>query len=80
GNLRVKNHYSPKDMHASLEELAEKEELDFEEILTIKTIKAWIGRYSANFKKEVSERVLSENNNNYIAVVNESSKHQKLYN
>ncbi|CAG8738144.1 11336_t:CDS:1, partial [Dentiscutata heterogama] len=62
GNLRVEDHYLPEDIHTSLEELAEKGELDFEEIPTVKTIKAWIGRYSTNFKKEVSERALSGNN------------------
>ncbi|CAG8829748.1 10522_t:CDS:2, partial [Racocetra persica] len=72
GNLRVEDRYSPEDMHASLEELAEKGELDFEKIPTVKTIKAWIERYSANFKKEASERALSGNNDNHIAVVNGS--------
>ncbi|CAG8597104.1 1835_t:CDS:2 [Gigaspora margarita] len=51
GNLRAEDRYSPENMHASLEELAVIGELTFEEIPTIKTIKGWIGRYSANLKK-----------------------------
>ncbi|CAG8457049.1 9269_t:CDS:2 [Scutellospora calospora] len=77
-NLRAEDHYLSKAMHTSLEKLTVKRELDFEEIPTVKTIKGWIGRYSANFKREASERVLS-GNNDHIAVVNKSSKHQKLY-
>ncbi|CAG8716835.1 16140_t:CDS:1, partial [Dentiscutata heterogama] len=59
--------YSPEDIHASLEELAVNEELTFEEIPSVKTIKGWIGRYSANFKKVASEKALSENNSNILA-------------
>ncbi|CAG8790796.1 44372_t:CDS:2, partial [Gigaspora margarita] len=47
--------YSPEDIHADLENLAKHGELSFEEIPTVKTIKGWIGKYSASFKKEVSE-------------------------
>ncbi|CAG8523487.1 4342_t:CDS:2, partial [Dentiscutata erythropus] len=61
-NLKAKDHYLPEDIHASLENLAINGELTFEEIPTIKTIKGWIGRYSANFKKDASEKALSKNN------------------
>ena len=49
-------------MYTCLEKLAAKGKLILEEILTVKTIKRWIERYSANFKKEASERALVENN------------------
>ncbi|CAB4403885.1 unnamed protein product [Rhizophagus irregularis] len=61
GNLRAADRYSPKSMHACLKELATEEELTLEEIPTVKTIKGWIGRYSANFKKEASEKALENN-------------------
>ena len=48
-------------MHASLKELAAEGELALEEIPTIKTIKGWIGRYSAAFKKEASEKAMVKN-------------------
>ncbi|GES89612.1 hypothetical protein GLOIN_2v1766858 [Rhizophagus clarus] len=63
-NLRAAdNHYSPEDMHTCLKELAEEGELTLEEIPTVKTIKGWIGRYSANFKKEASEKALENSQN-----------------
>ncbi|RHZ80994.1 hypothetical protein Glove_130g138 [Diversispora epigaea] len=62
GNLRAVNHYSPENMHVSLLELVEEGELALEEIPTVKTIKGWIGRYSASFKKTASERALVESN------------------
>ena len=41
----------------------------------MKTIKGWIGRYSASFKKEASEKALSENNiENVIIAENNSQK------
>ncbi|CAG8544914.1 41669_t:CDS:2, partial [Gigaspora margarita] len=61
GNLKAKDHYSPEDMHANLEDLAANGELTFEEIPSVKTIKGWIGRYSANFKKDASEKALLKN-------------------
>ncbi|PKY61544.1 hypothetical protein RhiirA4_486653, partial [Rhizophagus irregularis] len=61
GNLRAADRYSPKSMHACLKELATEGELTLEEIPTVKTIKGWIGRYSANFKKEASEKALENN-------------------
>ena len=61
GNLRAVDRYSPEHMHASLKELAAEGELALEEIPTIKTIKGWIGRYSATFKKEASEKALVKN-------------------
>ncbi|UZO28004.1 uncharacterized protein OCT59_021550 [Rhizophagus irregularis] len=51
-NLKAADHYSPENMHTCLKELAEEGELTLEEIPTVKTIKGWIGRYSANFKKK----------------------------
>ena len=65
-------------MHACLEELAAEGELNLKEILTVKTIKGWIGRYSANFKKEVSEIALVKNmENNQSTTVTKSSINQK---
>ncbi|GBC02136.1 hypothetical protein RclHR1_04470015 [Rhizophagus clarus] len=57
-------------MHTCLKKLAEEGELTLEEIPTVKTIKGWIGRYSANFKKEASEKALvgsMENSQNTLA-------------
>ncbi|RHZ88272.1 hypothetical protein Glove_24g7 [Diversispora epigaea] len=62
GNLRAMDHYSPENMHVSLLELVEEGEFALEEIPTVKTIKGWIGRYSASFKKTVSERALVKSN------------------
>ncbi|CAG8806729.1 4332_t:CDS:1, partial [Gigaspora margarita] len=39
GNLKAADHYSPKNMHADLENLAKHGELLFEKIPTVKTIK-----------------------------------------
>ena len=61
GNLRAADRYSPESMHTCLEELAAEGELTLEEILTVKNIKGWIGRYSAAFKKEASEKALVKN-------------------
>ncbi|CAG8730069.1 32_t:CDS:1, partial [Cetraspora pellucida] len=69
GNLRAEDRYSPEDMHANLEDLAANGELTFEEIPTVKTIKGWIGRYNAYFKKEASEKALSESNSYTITSV-----------
>ncbi|GES77636.1 hypothetical protein GLOIN_2v1485655 [Rhizophagus clarus] len=69
-NLRAVDRYSPEDMHTCLKKLAEEGELTLEEIPTVKTIKGWIGRYSANFKKEASEKALvgsMENSQNTLA-------------
>ena len=74
GNLRAVDRYSPEDMHTSLEKLAVEGELTLEEIPTVKTIKGWIGRYSASFKKEASERALLENNTESITVAESSQK------
>ncbi|CAB5366059.1 unnamed protein product [Rhizophagus irregularis] len=74
GNLRAADRYSPENMHTCLEELAAEGELTLEEIPTVKTIKGWIGRYSANFKKEASEKALVENmESNQSGAVAESS-------
>ncbi|RIA86353.1 hypothetical protein C1645_829402 [Glomus cerebriforme] len=81
GNLRVAGHYSPKSMHAYLEELAAEGKLTLEKILIVKIIKGWIGRYSANFKKKVSEKTLVKNmENNQSTTVTESSIDQKQLN
>ncbi len=70
--------YSPESMYAYLKELAIEGELTLEEISTIKTIKRQIGRYSANFKKEASEKTLVENMENYqSATVAKGSISQK---
>ncbi|CAG8708579.1 16082_t:CDS:2, partial [Dentiscutata heterogama] len=71
--------YSPEDMHPDFENLVKNGELSFEKIPTVKTIKGWIRRYNASFKKEVSERALTEaNNDDHISIYNKSSKHQKI--
>ena len=83
GNLKAVDRYSPEHMHACLKELAAEEELALEEIPTIKTIKGWIGRYSKSFKKEASERALTEtngvinNSNSSESSTNRASKRQK---
>ena len=70
-------------MFASLENLITEGELVSEEVPTIKTIKGWIGRYSKSFKKEASERTLTETNgvtndsNSNESSTNRASKRQK---
>ena len=82
-NLRPADRYSPEAMHVSLENLVREGELVSEEIPTIKTIKGWIGRYSKSFKKEASERALTEtngvinNSNSSESSTNRASKRQK---
>ncbi|RHZ70348.1 hypothetical protein Glove_272g2 [Diversispora epigaea] len=78
-NLRAADRYSPENMHASLKELAAEGELTLEDIPTVKTIKGWIGRYSASFKKEASERALVESNKENISIKgnSDSRKRQK---
>ena len=71
GNLNPKDRYTAEKMHESLKELANEEELSVEEIPEVKTIKGWIGRYSASSKKEMSEKALEEN------VISEESVHHK---
>ena len=61
GNLNPKDRYTAEKMHESLKELADEGELSVEEIPEVKTIKGWIGRYSASSKKEMSEKALEEN-------------------
>ncbi|CAG8786151.1 27654_t:CDS:2, partial [Racocetra persica] len=83
GNLKTEDRYSPKDIHASLKDLAKNGELAFKEVPTVKTIKGWIERYSVSFKKEALERALTESNNSNIhtSTYNESdriSKYQKM--
>ncbi|RGB23380.1 hypothetical protein C1646_774580 [Rhizophagus diaphanus] len=83
GNLRSADHYSHKAIHTCLENLVTEGELVSEEILTIKTIKSWIERYSKSFKKKVSEHVLIEtngvinNSNSSESITNKASKRQK---
>src|SRR4051794_16420184 len=60
-NLNPKDRYTAEKMHEGLIELAQEGELSLEEIPEVKTIKGWIGRYSASSKKEMSERALEEN-------------------
>jgi hypothetical protein len=78
GNLRAVDRYSPESMHTCLEELVAEGKLSIEEIPTVKTIKGWIGRYSASFKKEASERALIENNTENVVIAESSS--QKKFN
>ncbi|PKY35041.1 hypothetical protein RhiirB3_395950, partial [Rhizophagus irregularis] len=60
------------------------EELSVEDIPEIKTIKGWIGRYSASSKKEMSEKALEQNaieENNFVArqeeIDTESTTHSR---
>ncbi|RHZ81199.1 hypothetical protein Glove_123g96 [Diversispora epigaea] len=62
GNLRAVDRYSLENIHVSLLELVEEGKLTLEKIPTVKTIKGWIGRYSASFKKTASEQALVESN------------------
>ncbi|UZO02042.1 uncharacterized protein OCT59_020540 [Rhizophagus irregularis] len=66
----------PENMHTCLKIV---EEENIEEIPTVKTIKGWIGRYSANFKKEASEKTLVENmeNSQSITAVEGSTRPNK---
>ena len=78
GNLRATDRYSPENMRSCLEELAAEGELTLEEIPIVKTIKGWIGRYSASFKKEASEKALVKNmESNQSATVEEGSISQR---
>ena len=70
-------------MHESLKELANEEEISIEEIPEVKTIKGWIGRYSAASKKEMSEKALEENvifeeNAHHKRASTENTTHDKL--
>ncbi|PKY24027.1 hypothetical protein RhiirB3_507443 [Rhizophagus irregularis] len=60
GNLNPKDRYTAEKMHESLKELAHENELSVEDIPEVKTIKGWIGRYSASSKKEMSEKALEQ--------------------
>ncbi|CAG8544050.1 7880_t:CDS:1, partial [Cetraspora pellucida] len=82
-NLKTEDHYLLEDMHASLKNLAKNRELAFKKVLTVKTIKGWIRRYSVSFKKKVLEKALTESNNSNIhtSIYNKSnrnSKYQKI--
>src|SRR5436190_24290472 len=61
GNLNPKDRYTAEKMHESLKELVNEKKLSIEDIPEVKTIKGWIGRYSASSKKEMSEKALEEN-------------------
>ena len=69
GNLNPKDWYTAGKMHENLKELANEKEISVDEIPEVKTIKGWIGRYSASSKKEMSEKALEENE--------ESAHHEK---
>ncbi|RIA81883.1 hypothetical protein C1645_744184, partial [Glomus cerebriforme] len=60
-NLNPKDWYTAEKMHESLKELVNEKELSVEEIPEVKTIKGWIGRYSASSKKDITEKALEEN-------------------
>jgi hypothetical protein len=60
GNLNLKDQYTAEKMHESLKELVHEKELCAEDIPEVKTIKGWIGRYSASSKKEMSEKALEQ--------------------
>ena len=61
GNLNPKDRFTAEKMHESLKELVKEKELSVEKIPEVKTIKEWIGRYSAFSKKEMSEKILEKN-------------------
>ena len=73
GNLNPKDWYNTEKMHENLKELVNEKELSVEEIPEVKTIKGWIGRYSASSKKEMSEKALEENEGN-----EESAHHERV--
>ena len=60
GNLNPKDRYTAEKMHESLKELVHEKEISAEDIPEVKTIKGWIGRYSASSKKEMSEKALEQ--------------------
>jgi len=60
GNLNPKDRYTAEKMHESLKELVHERELSAENIPEVKTIKGWIGRYSASSKKDMSEKALEQ--------------------
>ncbi|CAG8754440.1 25166_t:CDS:2 [Dentiscutata erythropus] len=78
-NLKAKDCYLSEDIYASLEDLATNGKLTFEKIPSVKTIKGWIGRYSTNFKKEVSEKALLKNSNNYNIMFGRTSNKRQEY-
>ncbi len=71
GNLNPKDWYTVEKMHKSLKELVCEKKLSIENILEVKTIKGWIGRYSAASKKEMSEKVLEQ------SVIEKGAHHEK---
>jgi hypothetical protein len=52
GTMNKSDRYNAESMHANLVVMGEEGNLDKEEIPKIETIKNWISRYSATFKKE----------------------------
>ncbi|RIB19954.1 hypothetical protein C2G38_2035651 [Gigaspora rosea] len=54
------NRYSPKDMLAALEEMANNGELTKEEIPTEKSIDSWISRYSRMSKQMIAKKMLDD--------------------
>ncbi|RIB08482.1 hypothetical protein C2G38_2045128 [Gigaspora rosea] len=68
-NLKAADRYSLENMHADFEYLARNSEILVEDVPIVKTIKGWIGRYSASFKKDASEQALTEASNNEHALV-----------
>ncbi|CAG8755684.1 23180_t:CDS:2, partial [Dentiscutata erythropus] len=50
-NIVSANQYFSEDMYIAFKDLAINKELTLKEVLMAKTIKGWIGRYSASFKK-----------------------------
>ncbi len=80
GNLNPKDRYTAEKMHDSLKELVHEKELSDEEIPEVKTIKGWIGRYSASSKKEMSEKALEQNvieESSFIACHTENTTHNR---
>ena len=58
-------------MHESLKELVYEKEFSIKDISEVKTIKGWIERHNASFKKEISEKALEQ------SVIEEDAHHEK---
>ncbi|RHZ88774.1 hypothetical protein Glove_21g132 [Diversispora epigaea] len=61
-NVDSSQHYLPEDMFRALNEKADNNKLERTKIPKIETIHNWISRYSTAMKKEMAERMLSNNN------------------
>src|SRR4051812_38934919 len=58
GNANRSDRYSASDMLNELNNMANKDDLEFETIPRLETIQNWIARYSAACKREMADIVL----------------------